>query len=314
MHTLAQHPPEGWQASLLASHAPDGVWAKWKAYRKARRDLHHQCRLKELRPDIVHIHTASDWSWYRKVRLLRIARHYDVPVVMHIHSGKFATWIQSLSKRRQHSIRRVLSDKGVLGIALSEGWRNQLSAWLGDLGVVANPVSEKYLPAQGRRDEHHLLLLGRRDPIKGHDFAIELAGVLREHHPHLRLSLTGRKDSPQPWVAALGWVAEEEKIRLLQQASVLLIPSAYEGQPMVMLEALACGLPVCASDRLVDVPEPVRCAPHDDVLAWAETITALLLAPPDAQQLQEAAQKFSIYAVAEAWKRHYEVLLSFSRV
>lgn len=36
MHTLAEFPPEGWEAELLPSHAPGGLWAKWRAYRRAR--------------------------------------------------------------------------------------------------------------------------------------------------------------------------------------------------------------------------------------------------------------------------------------
>ena len=32
MQTLAEHPPEGWEANLLPSHAPGGPLAKWRAY------------------------------------------------------------------------------------------------------------------------------------------------------------------------------------------------------------------------------------------------------------------------------------------
>ncbi|MDE0858495.1 MAG: hypothetical protein OSA38_08020, partial [Candidatus Poseidoniaceae archaeon] len=39
MHILAEHPPEGWQADLLASHVVGSPWAKWRAYRKARHTL-----------------------------------------------------------------------------------------------------------------------------------------------------------------------------------------------------------------------------------------------------------------------------------
>ena len=72
MHTLAQRPPEGWEAELLASHAPGGLWAKWRAYRRARRELKRRCSNPSLCPDVVHVHAAADWSWRRKARLMRV--------------------------------------------------------------------------------------------------------------------------------------------------------------------------------------------------------------------------------------------------
>ena len=39
MHTLAEFPPEGWQADLLASHAPGGLCSKCPAYRISLKEL-----------------------------------------------------------------------------------------------------------------------------------------------------------------------------------------------------------------------------------------------------------------------------------
>jgi len=44
------------------------------------------------------------------------------------------------------------------------------------------------------------------------------------------------------------WVGYEEKLQLLQTSTMLLLPSYSEGFPMVILEAIACGLPVICSD------------------------------------------------------------------
>ena len=80
--------------------------------------------------------------------------------------------------------------------------------------------------------------MGRNDPIKGHDFAYSLG--LKD------LRVTGVDSAPEG-VTALGWVSEDEKVEILQTAGCLIVPSQYEGQPMVILEALSVGCPVVAS-------------------------------------------------------------------
>ena len=56
-------------------------------------------------------------------------------------------------------------------------------------------------------------------------------------------------------VEGLGWVTEEEKYSLLNESDVLIIPSQYEGQPLVMMEGLAAKckqqLPIKFPDYLI---------------------------------------------------------------
>ena len=148
--------------------------------------------------------------------------------------------------------------------------------------------------------------MGRNSAVKGHDFAIELAKYLRSEFPELTLTLTGRTQTVPSWIRGLGWVTEDEKLRLLQNSSILLVPSEYEGQPMVVLEALACGLPVCVSDRLVDVPEAVKVATYGDVEHWSRVISELLKSPPDGATLLESSQPYRIESISNEWKRVYE--------
>jgi glycosyltransferase involved in cell wall biosynthesis len=50
------------------------------------------------------------------------------------------------------------------------------------------------------------------------------------------------------WVDVPGFVAEDEKVRLLQQAHVVVQPSDKEGWGLTVIEANACGTPVIAAD------------------------------------------------------------------
>lgn len=308
MHTLAKHPPVGWQADLLPSHAEGSIWAKWRAYRRARHELLQRFADKGRRPDVVHVHVAADWSWQRKVRFITLARAHGLPVVVHLHSGQFDTWLSKGGEKRQHRVRSVLDDAGVHGVVLSLAWHEKLTPVLGPLEVVHNPYPPVFPPSSSEREQQHLLLLGRRVPAKGHDFAITLGTALRSSFPDLRLTMTGASQSAQSWVDARGWVSEEEKALLLAQASVLIAPSAFEGQPVVVLEALASGLPVCTSDRVVGLPETVETARFGDVEAWVEAVSNLFENPPTPASLKASVASYSVDEIQQRWKSLYESL------
>ena len=304
MHTLAEFPPDGWQADLLASHATGSVWAKWRAYRQARREIHRRCTDQAAKPDVVHVHTAADWSWRRKQRLIELVRHHGVPVVAHLHSGQFDQWLGSPEGTRAQRFRRFATSNQLTLVVLSEAWKQRLSSSIGPSVVVGNPVHPRYAPSPAPRTPHQLLLMGRDDPVKGHDFAIRVAARLREDFPSLELTMTGRDRSEHTFVNALGWVTEKEKLRLLQSASVLLLPSSHEGQPLVALEAAACGLPVLAHKDLHSLPDGTfTTGPSLD--EWVETLRGLLSTPTVPVQ---NVLEHSVEAARASWASIYDAM------
>ena len=308
MHTLADHPPEGWEANLLPSHAPGGLWSKWSAYRQARRELKRRCNTPSLRPDVVHVHTAADWSWWRKARLIQEVQSQNIAVVVHFHSGQFDAWLAKGGASRAQQVKRVLSSSNTRGVVLSSAWEERLQPMVGAVEVVGNPYRSLDASAEIGRDNHHLLLLARKDPVKGHAFAVKVAANLRQEFPNLRLTMTGESHSEHDWVDAVGWVSEEEKTTLLARASILLLPSAFEGQPMAALEALSAGLPVCVSDRVVGLPTTVKQARWNDVEAWTAAVREMLLRPTEASTLQSSVADHTIERVQQRWGTVYDTL------
>jgi glycosyltransferase involved in cell wall biosynthesis len=227
--------------------------------------------------DLVHIHSASDWSYRRKLSIAKVAK---APVVFHIHSGKFD--IDTKSELNDYQV-----------VCLSEGWCERLKPLIGDSISVPNPVDAQLKEGVTRGD--FTLLMGRNDPVKGHNFAYSLG--LKD------LRVTGVDEAPEG-VTALGWVSEEEKWNLLQTAGCLIVPSDYEGQPMVILEALAAGCPVVASTNVPDLPECVKSISLDDVEGWKEAISH-----PIRSGLEEAVAKHQIRVVTKQWGEIYDNII-----
>ena len=280
MHTLAEFPPEGWEAELLASHAPGGLWAKWRAYRQARHELKRRCSDPALRPDVVHVHTAADWSWRRKARLIRIARGEKVPCIVHLHSGNMLNWLNRrnmLGMKNYYFMKRFVEKYDVNLVSLSENWSKKFEPLLGKSHYISNPVHPRYHQnPEIPRISGKILMVGRNDPVKGHSFAIDVIRRAREIIPEIHLVLTGISEHSEDWVKTLGWIPTDELVNQYQTTQMLLMPSLFEGQPLAAIEALSCGASVIVSSSISSLPATVHSVPFDPGL-WVDKIVELIL-------------------------------------
>jgi len=271
---LAANPPEGWRTSSCNTYSRRGKIQKLRRWQIAKKEI------KTGNFDLVHIHCASDWSYKRKISIAKVAK---VPVIFHIHSGRFD--IDTKSDLEDYQV-----------VCLSETWSERLKPLIGDSISVPNPVD----PQQNDNIEREsfTLLMGRNDPVKGHAFAYSLA--LED------LRVTGVDNAPKG-VTALGWVSEEEKWRLLRTAGCLIVPSEYEGQPMVILEALSVGCPVVASNNVPDLPTCVKVVDIGDKSGWIEAISN-----PITEGLKEAVAKHHVDLVSKQWGEIYDRIIDSS--
>lgn len=273
--TLTNHPPEGWDVRQIESHSGGSLYSKLKVYGSAKKELKEL--LESEKDVVVHLHSASDYSFHRKLRLAEFAFSLGGKIVFHIHSGNIIQWLGKGNRAKK--LRSRLEQCKATIVCLSDRWKELLTPLLGRCKVSLNPIDPIHCISDSvERVPNQLLLLGRNDSVKGHEFAFEIMRKLQQDNSDILLHCTGVEESPEDLqnVVAYGWLEQEKKIELLQQSSLLILPSKWEGQPMVALEALACGTPVLASDSIHSLPDVVEKCSMEDVSLWSEKISSLL--------------------------------------
>jgi len=115
----------------------------------------------------------------------------------------------------------------------------------------------------------HVLTVGRLDPVKGQPVLLEAARLLRDRGVDVHVSIVG--DGPArgdleritallgiaDHVTFVGAVGQDEIRAWYDKADLFCLPSFQEGIPVVLMEAMACELPVVSS-WVMGIPELVE--------------------------------------------------------
>ena len=182
-------------------------------------------------------------------------------------------------------------------------------------------------------DERVVLSVGRIEPFKGTDVLVRAIALLDTSQDVRLLVVGGREGEPgTEWLretarasevsGLLDWraaVPQRELPSYYAAADVCAVPSLHEPFGLVALEAMACGIPVAASDtgglrELVRHGESGLLCKPGDAAALAEAFDAMLGDPLLAQRMGEAgaaqARRFTWDASAARLAEVYEQVVS----
>ncbi len=184
------------------------------------------------------------------------------------------------------------------------GGREAARAWIGVSGTV-------------------LLSVGHLIERKGHEYAIGALTTLKE----CTLLIAGEgpeRKSLEALAANLGvaervrffgGVAHADLQRAYVAADVLILASSREGWPNVLLEAMACGTPVVATNawgnpEVVSAPEAGRLMNSRSAEGVADAVAALLSTSPDRAATRAYAERFSWEATSEGQRKLFQRILA----
>lgn len=236
-----------------------------KYFFAAMRQIHQA--IKSIQPDIIHIHSSFAGMLARGLFFIFPQKS---SVFYCSHGWSFLMDTKPLHKKAYFMIEKVLEFKTDFIINISK-YELEQSVRLGmspskSRFVYSGLREKKTINQPGHSNQavwNHseeeeviqLLFVGRYDRQKGLDILLDVLGKHPEIQKLIRLYVIG--DSVlenNEWhfpdnVVRLGWVDNADIDRYYQQCDAVILPSRWEGLPLVALEAMKNRKAVIASNR-----------------------------------------------------------------
>jgi len=290
-----------------------------------RRRLREQFRRERI--DLVHVHggltptlglLAPEAAW-----------DLDLPVVATFHSWFSRSALCRLFRR---PLQRRL-DRHAAAIAVSQPVVEAHARYLdADWEIIPNGVdTECFRPGAAVKPptgDPELLFLGRLDPRNGLDTVLAAMPRILSRHPGARLTIAG--DGPLRPVYERLARPLGERVEFLgrvngnrpehyARAALYLCPTTKASFGITLLEAMACGTPILASDitgfrELVDHGREAVLVAKNRADLWARAALELLEDRPRLRAMGEAgrlkAERFAWPRIAERVMQLYRRVLS----
>jgi len=244
---------------------------------------------------IVHIHSASNASFYRKFICFVISKYlFRKKVVYHVHGGKFHLFFADSKTITKKIILKFINNVDCL-ICLSESWKLFFEENFNPnkLEILPNIIDYPIIKDENSDVEKiRFLFLGLIGDNKGIFDVIEIIkNNIATFENKIELIIGGNGEVVRLQniieeykigniVKFVGWVQNEIKVRCLQDSDIYILPSYNEGLPISILEAMSYRKPII-STNVGGIPEIVK-----------NNENGFLITPGNFEQIEKSMKHF----------------------
>ena len=305
----------------------------WEAYRQLRK------LLDEEQYDIIHCHTPMGSVITRLAA--GSARNKGTKVIYTAHGFHFYKGSPALNWLVYYPIEKILSHRTDLLLTMNhEDYRraktfkakrveivNGVGMDLSRFSVAA-PEEKLEVRKELGLQESDTFAISVAQLIKRKNHAVLIDAVHKLHDPSLHLFILGdgiQEQELRKKIKALGLENQvhllgfrNDVYRLCRAADLFLFASLQEGLPVAVMEAMACGLPIIASNirgnlDLIDAGEGGWLVDPTDADGFADAIRSALQSRENWDQMMEynlrKVQKYGIPAVVEQMAEIYQSMM-----
>lgn len=283
-------------------------------------------RINSEKPGVLHLCTSASISLIKDLIILGLARKHHVKTVVHYHFGR----IPEIANKDnwEWKLLKLVSKKADVSITMDLNSFKVLHSLYGEKVInIPNPLSSSVTQlikefSPNERLKNKIVFVGHVIPSKG---VYELVEACKQIG-NVRLSLVGALaddirteiikiagSNSDSWLTMAGEVGTRDVVCEMLSANVFVLPSYTEGFPNVILESMACGCPIVASD-VGAIPEMLNigseeecgiCVPPRNVIALIEALAFMLNNPSYANLCAQRAKHRvnEMYSMPIVWNQ-----------
>lgn len=268
------------------------------------------------KPDVLHAHCAK-WAGYAA---MLIGKDYGIPYVITEHLSRLVLERElgpAPSKAWQIPLLKEAYQQASCVIPVAAELVEDIACYFGKdyrWQAVSNVIDTDFWVYRERdfraARPFRFCCLANYWPLKGYDVLLPAFKQLYDSHYDVELHIAGRGTNSEALRRQMsagmythGLLSKHEVRDLLYQCDALVLPSRSEAQPLVLLEAMATGIPVVTTDC---VPQQVRIeggcliAPVGDSDALADTMRQVIVEDYDGLEISQAVERLASPAVIGA--------------
>ena len=269
--------------------------------------------LEQIRPDVLHAHSVADPGWFAALSGFHpfVLTAWGSDVLLGLHQGpRLPRWLTRNALRRADLL--TADARSVLDAArphLGPGTRTALIRFGVDTRAFSPGIDATWRARLDLEAGPVLLSIRQCHPLYNIDAIIRAFARVREELPAARLLIKlVSQTTHDPYLAEMrelaGQLALGDAVAYVPQVAYAEIPDLYrvadlvlsvpssDALPVSVLEAMACGVPVIASDlpalrELIDDGADLTLVPARDVDALSRAVLSLLTDPTRRAQVIE---------------------------
>ncbi len=282
-----------------------GIINSFRIYKKVK-------NLIKNKPDIIHLVSSASYSLLKDLLIIRLAKQNNIPVIAHWRFGRIPqlaeqpNWeyklISKVIKKSKYSIVLDLLSYNTL---ISKGFTN-ICQMPNPISIgVANQcitVNENYQ----KRPPGNILFVGHVVKQKGVFELVEACAVIEkvecltlvgpyEEHTKVALMEIAKKRASGAWLIFEGALEKSKVLEKMRAHSMVALPSYTEGFPNVVLEGMAMGAAIIATNvgaipQMLDIESKQKCGLCVKPKNTEELTKAIEYAVTSPNKLQEMGQ------------------------
>ena len=253
-------------------------------------------KMKSEKPDVVHICTSGNIAFLKDILLTYAAHRKGARSIVHLHFGRVPSIIEEKGFEYK-LLKKVLSSADAVIVIDGKSYKALTSLNYKNLVYIPNPISDAFLHKVTQKEEHtkrnykSAVFVGHVIPTKGvaelvegcskvSGLTLRIVGKCSAEMKDRLCSMANGRDQGN-WMTVVGELPHDEIIGEMLQADTFVFPSYTEAFPNVILEAMACGCTIAASN-VGAIPE---------MLDYNGELTGVCYNPQSADEVTNAVNK-----------------------